>query len=84
MKTTAEQFFDALGVKIQLRELLEEMDSNHWTSNAIEYVEKAIGNYENLLKISHEMLLAIKCKTEPSELAKESWERAIAQAEGRP
>lgn len=42
--------------KIDLPLLLEEMDRNHWTSNATEYVERAVRSYDDLLSACREAL----------------------------
>jgi hypothetical protein len=59
-KTPCEEFFDAMGVKIKLQTLLDEMEDNHWTGNAQDYVKRCIVSYEKDQTTIKELLEVVK------------------------
>lgn len=74
--------------KINIGLLLELMDRDGWTSNAMEYVERAVNSYEIMLnalrKITdpvkgHEDSCGCNCCNGPENIAKQAISKAEAQ-----
>lgn len=73
--------------KIEVDFLLEEMDNLGWTSNAIEYVQRALNNHEELVIRLKEVLSELRWTCKNGQFPGMDGtiadaEKAIAKAEG--